>query len=435
VKDPVFDCVHSVAEWLEAERNRYARAASTAGILGQIPIETTVVNNVTEGGYESTSEMRLVNPYNADETLWTIIRAAGDSDASRPIAERLHAAFGRSAHVSNTLYPTLFETDPADWIAKVWLPPLRSRYLQSLAALDQPDPVALRDIVDEFIEALQAETITTATIMPVAGLRVGGTLRTGALTLRPMTNEEFAELISPRSLPRGPLTMRRMQFAHVSERAILEARDSRPKTDATAQFTLLKRIVLSLQLLGFEPHGSGDSTTVYEPVRISGMIGSPVVLPEQGTWREVSPDNLREALDLAGRIPREVFEGSQQRVHIALARFQTAAAERFPADALIDFVIALEAVLLSAAEAELRFRFSLHGAYYLGRGPRDRAELFGEFQSIYDARSSIVHGSTLEAARLASARVTARRLASAVLTKGLRAGWPEPADLRRAIFG
>jgi hypothetical protein len=95
----------------------------------------------------------------------------------------------------------------------------------------------------------------------------------------------------------------------------------------------------------------------------------------------------------------------------------------------------LEAVLLSAAQAELRFRFSLCGACYLGRGPRDRAELFGEFQSIYDTRSSIVHGSTLEAARLASARVTARRLASAVLTKGLRAGWPEPADLRRAIFG
>jgi hypothetical protein len=323
-----------------------------------------------------------------------------------------------------------------DWIAKVWLPPLRSRYLHTLAALDRPEPATLERIVNDFVHALGADTITTLTMLPIAGLRVVDPLRVGPLTLRAMTNDELAELTGVPTLPSGPLTMRSMRDAHPSERAILEVREHRPKADAAVVVTLLKRVVLSLQLLGFEPHGSGDSATVYEPVRLSGMFGSPVVLAQRGTWRAIDHDDLDQALDLAGHIPTEVFEGPQQRAHIAVARFQTAVAQRLPVDALIDYVIGLEAVLLPPSpDGELRFRFSLYGAYYLGSNPRDRAELFGQFQSVYDARSSIVHGSALTPGRLALIAATARQLAAAVLIKALRAGWPSAADLGRAVFG
>jgi hypothetical protein len=61
--------------------------------------------------------------------------------------------------------------------------------------------------------------------------------------------------------------------------------------------------------------------------------------------------------------------------------------------------------------------------------------LFKQFQTVYDVRSSIVHGSAVPVAELAGAGAAARRVAAATIIKGLRNGWPTPETLKAAALG
>lgn len=55
--------------------------------------------------------------------------------------------------------------------------------------------------------------------------------------------------------------------------------------------------------------------------------------------------------------------------------------------------IALEALYLSETDynREIRYRFSLHAAWHLGKDKKHRKELMKEFKTIYDWRSTVVH--------------------------------------------
>ena len=67
-------------------------------------------------------------------------------------------------------------------------------------------------------------------------------------------------------------------------------------------------------------------------------------------------------------------------------------------DKMIDYVVALEALLLSYLEdfAELRFRFALRGAKLLGKASENKRKIYSELKKIYDRRSKIVHGSSVD---------------------------------------
>ena len=66
------------------------------------------------------------------------------------------------------------------------------------------------------------------------------------------------------------------------------------------------------------------------------------------------------------------------------------------ADRLIDFVVALEALLLpydkEARNSNLSYRFSLHGAFFLAEAPLERRTVFEGLKKLYDTRSRLVHG-------------------------------------------
>ena len=60
---------------------------------------------------------------------------------------------------------------------------------------------------------------------------------------------------------------------------------------------------------------------------------------------------------------------------------------------MIDLGIAFESLYLYGinSKTELRFRFSLHAALYLGKDKKHREALLKKFKEIYDWRSSVVH--------------------------------------------
>ena len=82
-----------------------------------------------------------------------------------------------------------------------------------------------------------------------------------------------------------------------------------------------------------------------------------------------------------------------EKLQIPIDRWIKSKTEDNPVDKIIDLGIALESLYLSGAESknEIRFRFSLHAAWHLGKDKKQREALMKEFKAIYDWRSAVVH--------------------------------------------
>jgi hypothetical protein len=191
-----------------------------------------------------------------------------------------------------------------------------------------------------------------------------------------------------------------------------------------------------LQLLGFELHGRGQAAAYTEPGPSLYGGGQIFRLPPHGEARECSTEELRLGIEIAERIPVSAIDRPQARHETALHRFLLGAAEVNNADSLIDYVIALEAVLLPDGSAgELGLRLALFGASYLGSSAEERKALDREFRDVYTMRSQLVHGAKHPRYEdVGSMTRIARRLAAAVLVKGLRGGWPSQEQLRDLVL-
>jgi hypothetical protein len=96
-------------------------------------------------------------------------------------------------------------------------------------------------------------------------------------------------------------------------------------------------------------------------------------------------------------------------LRVAIRRCISAFIERStPEDALIDLVIALEA--LFGARGELRLRISAALAWLLGEDAEERAALQSRAKLVYDVRSKIVHGAELKENEASQAEVHAKDL-------------------------
>ena len=110
-----------------------------------------------------------------------------------------------------------------------------------------------------------------------------------------------------------------------------------------------------------------------EPLAFAPPLGLPDLSPGLAAWAE--------------RIVQDTDHG------VALARTRLVSAMLRPSseDALIDAVVALEA-LFGDAEGELTFRIATAIAWLLGVDGPDRRKLFKEARDLYAYRSRIVHG-------------------------------------------
>ena len=80
---------------------------------------------------------------------------------------------------------------------------------------------------------------------------------------------------------------------------------------------------------------------------------------------------------------------------LACSRLAMAQVRTSPQDRIVDAVVGMEALLLAGHKKELRFRFALHYAT-LFEGPDERLKAFKIAKDLYDFRSGIAHGGSLE---------------------------------------
>jgi hypothetical protein len=77
-------------------------------------------------------------------------------------------------------------------------------------------------------------------------------------------------------------------------------------------------------------------------------------------------------------------------VLFTLERFNSSLLRPEMFDKIVDITISIESLI--TGKDELRYRFSLHNAFVAASQPQAREEAFSLLQSLYDARSAIVHG-------------------------------------------
>jgi hypothetical protein len=136
-------------------------------------------------------------------------------------------------------------------------------------------------------------------------------------------------------------------------------------------------------------------------------IEDPLSFGRQMGWSDTksAPGFMPYALrandsEAIGHFCRQVDQHRPRTIDIAVRRIISAAQARAePADRLVDAVIAWEN-LFGPTEGEPRLRISAAMAWLLGESAASRESLQQRLKIIYDARSGIVHGGTVDLAAL-----------------------------------
>jgi hypothetical protein len=163
-------------------------------------------------------------------------------------------------------------------------------------------------------------------------------------------------------------------------------------------------------------------------VRHSGPLNLP---RHAGSLRRLTADGLREVVATAHQLEmRHNIHQPTSTQDLALHRFAAGVARGDAADAVLDFTIALEGLLLPYDEdtrrSELAYRFRLHGAHYISDSPGERRDIFNQLRAVYDLRSRLVHGGDYPApVQIRDIRIVAHDLARRGLLRAVREGFPK----------
>lgn len=311
-------------------------------------------------------------------------------------------------------------------------------YLSSLADPTQGDLAAAKRLVGDYLAFLTGGSLTEVSCVALAGIAPpAAPVKPPAhqVVLRALTAEELGELHHPRwlsddlmsrtVLPAALLALK--SFSMPMEGCLLTLRDPRPRGGEAPSSSCLPRTILALQLLGFAPCGRGLWARWTEPGPRAGDSPLPLELPTYpvGPEVELTSEDLARACELAARIPERTFDRPKSRSELSLRRFVIAASQDDDSEAVIDYIIALEGLLLPGTQAELSFRFSLNGAHFIAVQPAERLDTFRQLQTLYALRSKLVHGAGgLNDDERKQWRRTARTLARRGLLRAVESGWP-----------
>ena len=287
--------------------------------------------------------------------------------------------------------------------------------------LDSPDPFALNEdhlskVLDEFSDAVLKNEVTVRSRDGIHGLKMASAplvLEEG-MRIRQIADEELWEL--------GDTDNLRMGFPNFSWPMWL------------GEDWLVLDISLPCKTLkAFPPDDIGQTRrTILIALRLlcsgcfrvrdlgceasHGMGAAGRSISGEGTPTQYGVGQTPYVLDecMAERLRqswphiRRITESPDHYLRIPAMRLLDGGSRLRPDDAIIDYAIGLEALLLFKIHAELSYRFALRGATVLTwekpwKGS-DKTEVFSRLRDFYDMRSKIIHGQKIDRSKLADTR-------------------------------
>jgi len=106
----------------------------------------------------------------------------------------------------------------------------------------------------------------------------------------------------------------------------------------------------------------------------------------------------------------QIIESDSHYLRIPAQRLVEGARRRRLVDAVIDFAIGLEALLLRRLRNELSYRFALRGATIMTWQGGEKRQAFDDLRDFYELRSKIVHGEAVTNPALHLAKVNGERM-------------------------
>jgi hypothetical protein len=272
--------------------------------------------------------------------------------------------------------------------------------------------------------------------VPLAGIRINSRIKLAHndVVLRPLSQGEQGDLIAGWDLFSGnigTLPMAALELTIATER----------NTHNPDLREVLSRWLCAFLLHGYEVSSYRAKLRSHPNWLLPFEMDNPVPSPLQtNAWSTLTPSKAAKVLATVGRLMRYSVSDPRSEHDLALHRFSSGAARKNHADGILDFVIALESLLLpydeDARRGDLGYRFRMHGAHFLSNTKRDRPLVAKQLTDLYSLRSRLVHGGKYpSAAEVESGWTSARHLAQVGLFRAVADGFPSAAQFKAMLLG
>lgn len=335
------------------------------------------------------------------------------------------------------LGPVDFQNDAVGWTLRHLLLPALFGYMGANSKPQRISAAVARNFANEVLDVATADDIKYRVTLPLAGITVASriALANRSVTFRPLSLAEQGNIITAWGLTTSNFGVT-LPVAALGVTISTRRNEHNPDT----------RELMSKWLCAFMLHGysvTGYRATIQSyPVWLQPFSSqAPVALPSNtATWSSLTPSGAGKLLKSVGMLQKYSISDPRSERDLALHRFSSGAARSNHVDGILDFVIALESLLLpydeDARRGDLGYRFRLHGAHYLSKTKSERPGIAKQLTDLYSLRSRLVHGGKYPSgAEIQTGWNSARQLAQLGLYRAVVEGFPSAVQFKAMLLG
>jgi hypothetical protein len=313
-------------------------------------------------------------------------------------------------------------------------------YMGQLPSVADPDRELADSVADQVVDLLASGEFIVRQSVALAGLATDDDLEEGPARLLKLSPLERGHFVDVEKGPSALMEALAGEIGFVAPTHVLEV--DRPARDIR-ELTMLRPpyLITALQLHQIPVVGTGMVASRVIPEWFGlGISGKPIVMRRlsEEPRRAITASQFKLVCSTAEKLKGQRLDDPQRPSETALRRFGLGCGREDFADALVDFVVALEALLLPYGDdqrAEMSFRFRLHGAHFIADSSMERPVLYRRLEQLYSIRSRLVHGGKLPAPEeVQAAAKSAHSLAARGLLKAITQGFPDGAYFKRAVL-
>lgn len=337
--------------------------------------------------------------------------------------------------------PPLFDDDPAGWVTRIVVVPALHHHLATLPSVAHADEASAVAFAEEVLAVVTANDLRYVISVPLSGVWVDGAeaLEVGDVAMRRLSPREQGVIFDER----GGIGSMMTDFNEIPY-TVMELRLSGPRHEQGGwPHDRVPPLTTAFQLLGHQVRGRYAVQRPDPPWVLDGRPHQPLVLPRRSRrtdeTTQISAEDLLAVVTLAKKLESYHISEPMSARDLAVHRFVTGLARDTYADGVLDFTIALEALLLpydeNARRGDLGYRFRVHGAHYLSERANDRHTLAKQLSSIYEMRSRLVHGAKYpDKAQIIAVHDLAYDFARRGLLRAVREGFPTAAMFNEMVL-
>ena len=326
-----------------------------------------------------------------------------------------------------------------DWVLRHLIFPALDAHLRALSSLTTTTPGKARAFASEVVSVAMSQTLAYTVAIPLCGINLKSRTRklsSRVALLRSVSAGEAGEHVNSQSNVRffggyAPCPSVVLEITILTSR-LTHNPDYREQVD---------KWLCAFGLNDYVVAGSVASCMSRPRWTWGATIRNRLSLPSHAdNWKSINGRQFKEIASTVDRLDRYSLVEPRSPQDLALHRYLSGTARPTHADAVLDYAIALEALLLpydrNARHSDLSYRFRVHGAYYLSTDPSGRKRTAEQLRELYDLRSRLVHGGkypdavTIERARTQACELLRRGLSRAIITD-----FPAATDFTNLLLG